>query len=421
MSKQEFVKLKDICITITDGSHYSPKGECSGIPMLSVKDMRSNGFDYSECKRISRDEYENLCKNSCHPEKNDILIAKDGSYLKEVFVVNEEREEAVLSSIGILKPNLDLVDPYYIKYYLSSDYVKKQVAKKYVSGSALPRIILKNFSNIEIPYIDITKQRKIVKVLKTIDDKIDNNDKIIKELEKLIKEIYDYWFMQYEFPNNENKSYRLSGGKMIWNELLKKEIPEGWECGVIKDMGVVVAGGTPSTKHTEYYAQNGISWITPKDLSETTDKYIYKGERDISELGLKNSSATVLPKGTILLTSRAPIGYLGIAAQDVTTNQGFKSIIPKDEFGSEYTYYTIKSIINYLKKLGVGSTFAEISKENLENVKITIPKLDIIKKFNNKIKVSAQKMHLLEIENKELIQLKEYLLPLLINGQVGFK
>ena len=171
----------------------------------------------------------------------------------------------------------------------------------------------------------------------------------------------------------------------------------------------------------EYYAQNGISWITPKDLSETTDKYIYKGERDISELGLKNSSATVLPKGTILLTSRAPIGYLGIAAQDVTTNQGFKSIIPKDEFGSEYTYYTIKSIINYLKKLGVGSTFAEISKENLENVKITIPKLDIIKKFNNKIKVSAQKMHLLEIENKELIQLKEYLLPLLINGQVGFK
>ena len=421
MIKQSIVKLKDLCITITDGSHYSPKGVKKGIPMLSVKDMRSNGFDYTECKQISREEYENLCKNSCHPEKNDVLIAKDGSYLKEIFVVKEEKEEAILSSIGILKPNLKLVDPYYIKYYLSSDFVKQQVAKKYVSGSALPRIILKNFANIEIPYIDIEKQRKIVNILKTIDDKIENNNKIILEIESLNKTIYDYWFLQYEFPNAEGKPYKSNGGEMVYNDELKKEIPKEWSNGFIKDIGNVIAGGTPSTEHSEYYTDNGISWITPKDLAETTNKYINKGTRDITELGLKNSSANLLPKGTVLLTSRAPIGYIGISTQEVTTNQGFKSIVPKDGYNSEYVYYTINSMIPYLKNLGVGSTFSEISKDTVEKVKTIIPPKNIVDTFGNKIKNIAIKQELLEKENQELIKLRDYLLPLLMNGQVSFK
>ena len=86
---------------------------------------------------------------------------------------------------------------------------------------------------------------------------------------------------------------------MIQNETLKKEIPEGWKNGIVKDIGNVVAGGTPSTTHTEYYTDDGISWITPKDMSETTNKYICKGERDITDIGLKNSSANLLPRGTI--------------------------------------------------------------------------------------------------------------------------
>ena len=208
MNNTKMVKLKDLCIAITDGSHYSPEGIKEGIPMLSVKDMRSQGFDYSNCKKISKYEYQKLCKSLCHPQENDILIAKDGSYLKEIFVVKEEKEEAVLSSIGILKPNMKLVDPYYIKYYLSSDFVKKEVSKKYVSGSALPRIILKNFGNIEISYLDLKIQHKIVSVLKALDDKIENNNKINKELEKIAKTIYDYWFLQFEFPNEEGKPYK---------------------------------------------------------------------------------------------------------------------------------------------------------------------------------------------------------------------
>ena len=157
------VKLADLCIKITDGSHSSPNSQENGYPMLSVKDMKENGFSYNDCKYISKEDYKKMCDSGCKPEINDILIAKDGSYLKHVFVITEEKEQAILSSIGILKPDVSKVNPYYIKYYLSSDFVKNEVAKKYVSGSALPRIILKNFANIEIPYISLDNRIKLLK------------------------------------------------------------------------------------------------------------------------------------------------------------------------------------------------------------------------------------------------------------------
>ena len=171
----EMIKLRNLCTRITDGSHYSPLGVEKGYPMLSVKDMGSYDFNFDNCKYISEDEYQSMLRNDCVPKKNDIVIAKDGSYLKEIFVITEDRDIAILSSIGILRPNLALVDPYYLKYYLSSDYVRKLVGRKYVTGSALQRIILENFGDIDIPYVSLDRQHAIVALLKDIDSKIANN------------------------------------------------------------------------------------------------------------------------------------------------------------------------------------------------------------------------------------------------------
>lgn len=194
------VKLISLCKKITDGSHYSPVGTDEGIPMLSVKDMVENGFDYANCKFISIADYEALVKSDCKPLFNDVLIAKDGSYLKHVFVIKKEIDQAVLSSIGILRPNLKKINPEYLKYYLQTRSVKETVSKKYVSGSALPRIILKNFGEIDVIYKDLAAQSRIAKVLSDLDAKIALNNKINAELEAMAKLIYDYWFVQFEFP-----------------------------------------------------------------------------------------------------------------------------------------------------------------------------------------------------------------------------
>ena len=416
-----FVKLSDLCTKITDGSHYSPEGVDTGYPMFSVKDMRDRGFSYDDCKFINETEYQNMVANGCVPQKNDVLIAKDGSYLKHVFVITENKEEAVLSSIGILRPDMTKVNPYYIKYYLSSEFVKKQVKKKYVSGSALPRIILKNFENIEIPYVGLDIQNKIVSVLKSFDDKITNNENINAELESLAKTIYDYWFLQFEFPNEKGLPYKSSGGKMVWSEELKREIPEGWGVGTLKDYGEIVAGGTPDTENPEFYCEHGISWITPKDLSITNDMYISHGERDITELGLKKSSAVLMPKGSVLMSSRAPIGYLAISLNEITTNQGFKSIVPKKEYGSEFVYYTLRTYVPaFIKKSGQ-TTFKEVSKGTLEEFSTFVPDERVLTLFNSIIHPLGEKRVLLEKENRELAALRDWLLPMLMNGQVGFK
>ena len=237
----------------------------------------------------------------------------------------------------------------------------------------------------------------------------------------MVKTIYDYWFLQFEFPNEEGKPYKTSGGKMVWNEELKRKIPYMWTCGQVCDLGEIVAGGTPSTKHDDYYTKHGIAWITPYDLSNTNDKYIAHGERDITEKGFRNSSAKLMPKGTVLLTSRAPIGYLGIAVNELCTNQGFKSIVPNEKYGSEFIYYTIYFMLPLIKSLGTGSTFTEISKEVVSNIKIVLPNQNVVRAFEKVVQPMAQQREMLKKENQELTSLRDFLLPLLMNGQVSFK
>lgn len=310
---------------------------------------------------------------------------------------------------------------YDIDYIYYSLKINLQNLKKIAQGSQTKFLTMQILDKFTINNIPLESQQKFAKMLIQIDSKIDNNNKINYELETMEKTIYDYWFLQFEFPNEEGKPYKSSGGKMIWNEELKREIPYIWTCGQVCDLGEIVAGGTPSTKYKDYYTKKGIAWITPYDLANTNDKYIAHGERDITEKGLRNSSAKLMPKGTVLLTSRAPIGYLGIAVNELCTNQGFKSIVPNKKYGSEFIYYTIYSMLPLIKSLGTGSTFTEISKEVVSNIKMVLPNQNVVREFEKVVQPMAQQREMLEKESQELISLRDFLLPLLMNGQVSFK
>lgn len=310
---------------------------------------------------------------------------------------------------------------YDIEYIYYNLKINLQNLKKMAQGSQTKFLTMQILDGFQIEDIPIHEQKKVTEILTCIDKKIENNNKINAELESIAKTIYDYWFLQYEFPNENGQPYKFSGGEMVWNEELKKEIPKGWEDGTVEDVGEIVAGGTPSTEHPEYYCKNGIAWITPNDLSNLSDKYITHGERDISEIGLTNSSAKLMPKGTVLLTSRAPIGYIGIAINEVCTNQGFKSVVPNKKYGSEFIYYTIQKMVAYLRSLGTGSTFTEISKNIIAQVKIVLPEKNVVNKFEKIISEISSQRRISEEENRELVSLRNFLLPLLMNGQVGFK
>ena len=171
-------KLKDICIKITDGSHFSPTAREDGYPMFSVKDMEEYGFNYASCKRISLEDFNTLKANDCVPQKGDILVAKDGSFLKQIFVCNETKEEAILSSIAIFRPNPEYVLPEFLCYILKSPKVYNYISQNCVSGSALPRIVLKAFKEVEVSIPSIAIQKWIISKLIPIDQKIQLNRQI---------------------------------------------------------------------------------------------------------------------------------------------------------------------------------------------------------------------------------------------------
>lgn len=167
------IALGNICTKVTDGSHFSPKDDStSSIPMLSVKDMREFDFDLTSCKHICEDDYEKMVANDCVPQVNDILVAKDGSYLKEIFICNEKRKLAILSSIAIFRPNTTVIHPEILLAFLKSPRVLQEVRDNYVSGSALPRIVLKDFKKLTFSLPDMDAQNLIAPLFASIREQI---------------------------------------------------------------------------------------------------------------------------------------------------------------------------------------------------------------------------------------------------------
>lgn len=403
-----FFKLKNICTRITDGSHYSPIGTDKGFPMLSVKDMRENGFDYSNCKFISNQDYNTLVRNDCKPLLNDVLIAKDGSYLKHVFVVKNEINQAILSSIGILRPDLNLINPHYLKYYLQTKSVKETVAKKYVSGSALPRIILKNFGEIDILKPDLSTQQKIASILSALDDKIELNNKINAELEQMAKTLYGYWFVQFDFPNEEGKPYKSSGGKMVYNEVLKREIPEGWEVKKLCEIANITMGQSPTGESYNdegngiifFQGSTDFGWRFPENRVYTTQPTRFAKEDDI------------------LLSVRAPIGTMNLAMKDCCIGRGLAALNEKNRNSSFLIYQ-----MNYFKKKfeylnSVGTTFGSLTKDELYKLELVYPSKKILKQFETIVSTFDNRIKINTKQNKELSALRDWLLPMLMNGQV---
>ena len=411
--------LRELCKNVTDGEHGTVPYEI-GSPyyLLSAKNLLNGKIVLTDNERtISKQSFDKIRKRT-GLEKDDVLISTVGT-IGNLAIADEVSYYEFNRDVGIFKCNKEKLIPEYLYYFLSTNAQQKRMMK-IAKGVTQKHLYISDLEEIDIDIPNVQEQSKAIHLLKRMDGKIGLNKKVISNLESMSKTLYDYWFVQFDFPNDNGHPYKTSGGKMEWNEILSREIPTGWEVGQVSDLGEVVAGGTPSTEYPEYFASDGIAWITPKDMSLLDGKYIFHGATDISEEGLKNSSAKLMPAGSVVYTTRAPIGYVAIAGNDVCTNQGFKSVVPKKEFGTEFVYYTLKSLEVHFKNVGNGSTFSEVSKETFSTVPICIPEREVIKKFIDAVDKLSYMQKKAQMENIKLIALRDFLLPMLMNGQVIF-
>lgn len=240
--------------------------------------------------------------------------------------------------------------------------------------------------------VSFDEQNAIVGTLESIDRKLIVNEQLNDNLEQQAHSYFQELFVDNASPE--------------------------WTTGTISDLGTVVGGSTPSKAKPEYYTESGIAWITPKDLSINKSKFISHGENDITELGLKNSSAAIMPEGTVLFSSRAPIGYIAIAAGEVTTNQGFKSVVPKPEIGTPFVYFFLKNTLPVIEGMASGSTFKEVSGSTMKNVPAVIPDAEILAKFSDFCAPIFAQQRTLEEQNQSLAKLRDSLLPKLMSGEI---
>ena len=276
-------------------------------------------------------------------------------------------------------------------FYMMKYYIPHLLKKE--SGTVFGSVNRNDINGLEVNIPeDAQVQKKIARYLEMIDDKIELNNGINNNLEQQAQAYFDELFVVNADPN--------------WSEC------------TLSDIGSVVAGGTPSKSKPDYYADQGIAWITPKDLSVNKSKFISHGENDISELGFSKSSAAKMPAGTILFSSRAPIGYIAIAQNEITTNQGFKSVIPHENISTAYMYFLLKNLLPTIEGMASGSTFKEISGTAMKSVPTVMPDADTIQLFSSFCEPVFKEQEILEAENQCLSALRDSLLPKLMSGEL---
>ena len=371
------------CSLVTDGSHSSPKSVESGEYMVSVKDFTEYGFDFTSCRRISSDDYETLKRNGCVPEQGDILIGKDGArYFEDIIIYRQPERPALLSSIAILRCNKEEIQPEFLYYTLRTPGFKQDVRDNYGSGSAIPRIILKDFKRMPISYPSLEVQKQITAVLSILDQRIQANTKINDNLQQQAKSLYEEMFL-----NNPDAD-------MV--------------SGTLSDIATITMGQSPS----------GSSYN-----EESVGEIFYQGRAEFGFRFPTRRLFTTEPKrmaepGDVLLSVRAPVGDLNVAYEKCCIGRGLGAIHSKtgDSSFMLYTMFALKPQLDVFN--GEGTVFGSINRDGLSNLPVNIPSAEEIAKFEATVRPMDNLIRTNYEEICRLQSIRDSLLPKLMSGEI---
>jgi type I restriction enzyme S subunit len=406
----EVVKLNDVCELIrgTEPGSKSYNTEGIGIRFIRVSDIS---------KQVLEEVFINENNNLVICKKDDILLALDGV----PGVVAKGFEGAISSGIRIVKPKTDKIDKEFLFYVLQHKTVQK-VIENYTTGTTIKHAS-RAIDFIILPLPPLPEQKVIAQILSTVDSAIQKVDEIIAKTERLKKGLMK------ELLTGRIRVEEKDGRIVFRKETEFKDteigkIPKDWEVVKIKDLFFVETGTTPSTRKKEYWENGTINWFTPTDLSKLEEKITIKNsERKITEKALKETNLTLLPKNSIIISTRAPVGYVAVLEEPGTFNQGCKGLISKDtnrlspQFYCYYLLYTRR----ILQNLSGGSTFKELSKDRLENLVVPYLKLEEQQKIAEILLTIDKKLELERKRKEKLERIKKGLMDLLLTGKVRVK
>jgi type I restriction enzyme S subunit len=393
MGEWREARLRDVCTGIFDCPHSTPALTASGPCVVRTQDIRSGTFRADEAGHVSEATYQERIARA-EPSPGDILFSREGTY----FGVAAEVPKGVRVCLGqrmvLIRPDQSVADARFVRYWLNSPAMVAHI-RGYRDGSVAERLNLPTIRDLPIALPPLIEQRRMAGILGALDDKIELNRRMSETLQATARALFKSWFA-------------AEAGMEA----------DGWHSCTIGDLAEVVGGSTPSTAEPRFW--NGSHyWATPKDLAGLRTPILLRTERMLTDAGIGQISSGLLPAGTVLMSSRAPIGYLAITEVPVAVNQGFIAMKPRPGVSALFLLHWAASSQAEILSRANGSTFLEISKSSFRPIEVYAPPADAMASFDRFVRPIHERVVANERQIDVLAKMRDALLPRLLSGETS--
>jgi type I restriction enzyme S subunit len=412
----EVETAENYCKRVTDGTHASAKKRSKGKYLITSKHLKQNRLDFDNAYFISEEDYDEVNKRS-KVEQFDILFSMIGT-VGEIYQEKSNKIDYAIKNVGLFKFDVHKNKSYWFLYWLKSDIAQEYIQSRQ-AGSTQQYLTLEALRKFPVAFPrNPREQSAIAAILSSLDDKIELNRKMNKTLEEIGQAIFKHWFVDFEFPNEEGKPYKSSGGEMVYNEELGKEIPKGWRVGYLGDK---ISSNTLNSGIYRFEGEKiylDTASVQGTEIIELNTKIIFEQRPSRANLQPKPSTvwfAKMKDSKKILYFD----DYSEYAIRNFILSTGFAGLNVE-----KYALYYILSFISRdefeLEKdnLCNGTTMQAINNENIAKIKLLSPPKDILEKFNNIIKPIYKKSYNNWLQNLSLSQIRDLLLPKLMSGKI---
>lgn len=428
-SEWPLIKLNELCLKITDGAHQSPKSVTTGKPMASVKDLTRFGVDLSNARLISEEDFTVLAKQGCKPEVGDVLIAKDGnSALDTVCSVDADLDAVLLSSVAILRPDKSKILTSYLKHYLSSVDVIDYLKSNFISGAAIPRVVLKDFKKADIRVPSLREQETIASVLEAFDSRI----KVLREtnatLEAIAQALFKSWFVDFDPVRAKAEGHEPEGMDTTTAALFPDSfeeselglVPKGWVAATMADISTVGIGKTPPRKEQQWFSEDlrDVRWVSIRDMG-ASGVYASQTNEYLTPEAVEKFNVRRVPGNTVLMSFKMTIGRVAITDGEMTTNEAIAHfrLDTSSQLSSEYIYLHLRQF-DFSRLSSTSSIADAVNSKTVREIPILLPDVQITAAFQDQISTIFSRLKNNEKQARTLTQLRDTLLPRLISGQL---
>lgn len=404
----EYITGEKFCSKVTDGTHDTPKQVKNGKHLITSKHIKGDEIDFDSAYLISESDFNAINKRS-KVDQWDVIISMIGAYCGFCFLESNSEIDYAVKNVGLFK-NRSEINAKWLYYYLNSPIGEAHLDAAR-SGSTQPYISLGSLR--ELPILvpkDESRKKSIVDVLEVFDSKLRINNNINTELESMAKTLYDYWFVQFDFPDANGKPYKSSSGKMVYNEVLKREIPEGWKQSTLWDIANYYNGLA-----MQKYRSTGDDYLPVIKIREMNNGISPDTEKARTDI----PKAAIIDDGDLLFSWSATLDVKIWSQGKGALNQHiFK--VTSDIYPQSFYYFELMNYLSHFKMMADlrKTTMGHITLEHLKQANIVLPPIELIERLDEKLKPIFEHNLILKKENNRLVDLRDWLLPMLMNGQV---